>query len=185
MLEVLMGIMTTTAFVAASLQLITINAMLKVKAEKQAQALFWIQDDKEFVRAEAEMIREPDGTDNDYVARHPFCDSSDDDYEPVSMALYRHLEGDYDTAQSSLEDTPTDSDWKAQTPTRTFFGQEYEMQRRYSIGDDDSEKDILIVEYRVVNPETDKLLTGGTKTDASAVDTTDKIMPSEVLNCDQ
>lgn len=51
MLEVLVGILTTVAFLAGTMQLMVINAVFKVKAERQAQGMFWIQDDKEQIKA--------------------------------------------------------------------------------------------------------------------------------------
>jgi hypothetical protein len=188
MLEVLMGIMTTTAFVAASLQLITINAMFKVKAERQAQALFWIQDDQESIRSRASFIKphnsdipagQSSGREN-YEPIYPFCDPTDGNYEPVSIALYRILENDYSTGRLSNLDSK--NDWFPQE-TRTYFGKAYTMQRRYSIQDSEDKRNILTVEYRVLGSD-GKLLAGGNHTDTSAIDTTDQIIPPEAFNCE-
>lgn len=53
MAEVLIAILITTLFVEVAMQAMVINAIFKVKAEREAQANFWIQEDLEQVRAEA------------------------------------------------------------------------------------------------------------------------------------
>lgn len=53
MLEVLVAILTVTAFLAGTLQLIAVDALYKVKAEREAQANFWIQEDLEQIKSES------------------------------------------------------------------------------------------------------------------------------------
>lgn len=50
MLEVIIAILTITAFLTGTLQLMAVNALYKVRAERQAQANFWIQEDFEDVK---------------------------------------------------------------------------------------------------------------------------------------
>jgi len=57
MAEVLVAIMSATAFLLGSLQAMAINAVLQAKAERQAQASFWIQEDLETVKAAANDIK--------------------------------------------------------------------------------------------------------------------------------
>jgi len=50
MLEVMIAILTITAFSIGTLQLMAFTALYKVRAERQAQANFWIQEDFEDVK---------------------------------------------------------------------------------------------------------------------------------------
>ncbi|NCS02136.1 MAG: type 4 pilin [Microcystis aeruginosa G13-11] len=62
MLEVIIAILTITAFLTGTLQLMAVNALYKVRAERQAKANFWIQEDFESVKALASSL---DVNDND------------------------------------------------------------------------------------------------------------------------
>jgi hypothetical protein len=62
MLEVIIAILTITAFLTGTLQLMAVNALYKVRAERQAKANFWIQEDLENVKALASSL---DVNDND------------------------------------------------------------------------------------------------------------------------
>jgi hypothetical protein len=53
MLEVLVALMISFAFLMGTMNAMVIAAVMQVKAERQAQALFWIQQDLETVRAAA------------------------------------------------------------------------------------------------------------------------------------
>lgn len=55
MLEVLVSIMVSIAFVMGTLQAMVVNAIFQVRAEREAQATFWIQQDMERVKAIAEL----------------------------------------------------------------------------------------------------------------------------------
>jgi hypothetical protein len=55
MLEVLVSMLATTAFVMGTLQAMVINTIFQVRAEREAQATFWIQEDMEKIKAIAEM----------------------------------------------------------------------------------------------------------------------------------
>ncbi|BCU11934.1 MULTISPECIES: hypothetical protein [Microcystis] len=56
MLEVIIAILTITAFLTGTLQLMAVNALYKVRAERQAKAYFWIQEDFEDVKAKAASL---------------------------------------------------------------------------------------------------------------------------------
>jgi hypothetical protein len=56
MLEVIIAILTITAFLTGTLQLMAVNALYKVRAERQAKANFWIQEDFEYVKALASSL---------------------------------------------------------------------------------------------------------------------------------
>ncbi|WP_419547764.1 type 4 pilin [Microcystis sp.] len=62
MLEVMIAIFTITAFSIGTLQLMAFTALYKVRAERQAQANFWIQEDFEDVKYLASTL---DVNDND------------------------------------------------------------------------------------------------------------------------
>lgn len=53
MLEVLAALMISFAFLMGTLNALAITALMQVKAERQAQAMYWIQRDLESVRAES------------------------------------------------------------------------------------------------------------------------------------
>ena len=65
--EVLVAILVSSAFLMGTLQAMTINAVLQVKAEREAQANFWIQEDLDTVYAAASAM------DDDHTN---ICDSS-------------------------------------------------------------------------------------------------------------
>jgi Tfp pilus assembly protein PilV len=54
MLEVLVALMISFAFLMGTMNAMVIAAVMQVKAERQAQALYWIQQDLESVRAAAD-----------------------------------------------------------------------------------------------------------------------------------
>jgi len=56
MLEVIIAILTITAFLTGTLQLMAVNALYKVRAERQTKANFWIQEDFENVKALASSL---------------------------------------------------------------------------------------------------------------------------------
>jgi hypothetical protein len=62
MLEVMIAILTIAAFSIGTLQLMAFTALYKVRAERQAQANFWIQEDFEDVKYLASTL---DVNDND------------------------------------------------------------------------------------------------------------------------
>ncbi len=56
MVEVLIAILVSSAFVMGALQAMAIDAFFRVKAQQKAQANFWIQEELETVRAEAAAL---------------------------------------------------------------------------------------------------------------------------------
>jgi hypothetical protein len=56
MLEVIIAILTITAFLTGTLQLMAVNALYKVRSERQAQANFWIQEDFEDTKYQASTL---------------------------------------------------------------------------------------------------------------------------------
>lgn len=60
MIEVVIAILTITAFLTGTLQLLAINALYKARSERQTRANFWIQEDMEEVKSMAEAIDSDD-----------------------------------------------------------------------------------------------------------------------------
>ncbi|CCI02450.1 type IV pilus modification PilV family protein [Microcystis aeruginosa] len=56
MLEVIIAILIITAFLTGTLQLMAVNALYKVRAKRQAQANFWIQEDFEDTKYKASTL---------------------------------------------------------------------------------------------------------------------------------
>jgi len=56
MLEVMIAILTITAFLTGTLQLMAFTALYKVRSERQAQANFWIQEDFEDTKYQASTL---------------------------------------------------------------------------------------------------------------------------------
>lgn len=67
MLEVIIAILTITAFLTGTLQLMAVNVLYKVRAERQAQANFWIQEDFENVKALASSLDVNSSTPNPHI----------------------------------------------------------------------------------------------------------------------
>ena len=70
MLEVIIAILTITAFLTGTLQLMAVNALYKVRAERQTKANFWIQEDFESVKALASSLDVNDNDDSVNVDNH-------------------------------------------------------------------------------------------------------------------
>jgi Tfp pilus assembly protein PilV len=103
MLEVMIAILTIAAFSTGTLQLMAFTALYKVRAERQAQANFWIQEDFEDVKYLASTLDDS----SSYV-------SPDVCTQGYATALRRQL-----TA------TPI--------PDRTIVGKNYSLYRTFNI----------------------------------------------------
>ena len=103
MLEVMIAILTITAFSIGTLQLMAFTALYKVRAERQAQADFWIQEDFEDVKFLASTLDDS----SSYV-------SPDVCTQGYAIAL-----------RGQLTNTPI--------PDRTIFGKNYSLYRTFDI----------------------------------------------------
>ncbi|GCL56159.1 type 4 pilin-like protein [Microcystis aeruginosa NIES-3806] len=103
MLEVMIAILTITAFSTGTLQLMAFTALYKVRAERQAQANFWIQEDFEDVKFLASTL----DVSSSYV-------SPDVCTQGYAIAL-----------RGQLTNTPI--------PDRTIFGKNYSLYRTFDI----------------------------------------------------
>ena len=110
MLEVIIAILTITAFLTGTLQLMAVNALYKVRAERQAQANFWIQEDFEDVK---------------YLASSLDVNSSPANPN-VSEDVCTNINQGYATAlRGQLTATPI--------PDRTIVGKNYSLYRTFNI----------------------------------------------------
>jgi Tfp pilus assembly protein PilV len=71
LLEVVIAILTITLFLLGTLQLMAVNALYKVRSERQSRADFWIQEDMEDVKSIASTLNNPNtfcpNTNNGYA----------------------------------------------------------------------------------------------------------------------
>ncbi|MGK7945255.1 MAG: hypothetical protein AB4058_12375 [Microcystaceae cyanobacterium] len=71
MIEVLISILATTAFLMGTLQALLINAIYRVRAEREVQATFWVQEDVQKIQALAQS-----GDFNISNVNNTWCDST-------------------------------------------------------------------------------------------------------------
>jgi hypothetical protein len=136
MLEVIIAILTITAFLTGTLQLMAVNALYKVRAERQAKANFWIQEDFEFVKALASSLDVKSSP--DYV-KADVCTGT----EGYATALRRQL------TNTPLPTTPIPTEKLVET--RSIVGKNYSLFRTFP--DDDTAQSAnphrLRIEYKV------------------------------------
>jgi hypothetical protein len=70
MLEVIIAILTITTFLTGTLQLMAVNALYKVRAERQSKANFWIQEDFEDIKALASGLDVSSNSSNVNISNH-------------------------------------------------------------------------------------------------------------------
>jgi len=133
MLEVIIAILTITAFLTGTLQLMAVNALYKVRAERQTKANFWIQEDFENVKAQASNISPP----NPNVSPNVCTDRN----EGYATALRRQL-----TDIKLPTPIPTDPQLVA---TRTIVGKNYSLYRTFNIDNQSDNPHLLRIEYKV------------------------------------
>ena len=135
MLEVMIAILTITAFSIGTLQLMAFTALYKVRAERQAQANFWIQEDFEDVKFLASTLDVSSSPPNPYITTD-VCTNINQGY---GTALRRKL------TNTPLTNTtiPTEQ----LVATRTIFGKNYSLYRTFNITSANPHR--LRIDYRV------------------------------------
>ena len=120
MLEVIIAILIITAFLTGTLQLMAVDALYRVRAKRQAQANFWIQEDFEDVKYLASTL---DVTSSPNYISPDVCTNINQGY---GTALRRKL------TNTPLTTTtiPTDPQLVA---TRTIVGKNYSLFRTFNI----------------------------------------------------
>jgi Tfp pilus assembly protein PilV len=118
MMEVIIAILTITTFLTGTLQLMAVNALYKVRAERQAKANFWIQEDFEDIKALASTLDVNSSPPNTYISAS-VCTNSNQGY---ATALRREL-----TSTSSPTTPPTEQ----LVASRIIVGKTYALYRRF------------------------------------------------------
>jgi Tfp pilus assembly protein PilV len=137
MLEVIIAILTITAFLTGTLQLMAVNALYKGRAERQAKANFWIQEDFEDVKAKASSLDVNSSPANPNVTKD-VCTNIDQGY---ATALRRQL------TNTPLPTTtiPTEQ----LVATREIVGKEYSLHRTFNITKQSANPHRLRIDYQV------------------------------------
>ena len=137
MLEVIIAILTITAFLTGTLQLMAVNALYKVRAERQAKANFWIQEDFESVKALASSLDVNSSPANPNVSRD-VCTGT----EGYATALRRQL------TNTPLPTTPIPTE--TLVDTIPFVGtKKYSLYRTFDINNQSANPHRLRIDYRV------------------------------------
>ena len=135
MLEVIIAILTITAFLTGTLQLMAVNALYKVRAERQAKANFWIQEDFESVKALASSLDVKSSP--DYVSTD-VCTGT----EGYATALRRQL------TNTPLSNTSIPTEKLVET--RAIVGKKnYSLFRTFNIANQEDNPHRLRIEYEV------------------------------------
>jgi hypothetical protein len=130
MLEVIIAILTITAFLTGTLQLMAVDALYRVRAERQARSNFWIQKDFEDVK---------------YLA-------SNVDTKFVSSDVCTNINQGYATAlRRQLTDTPPPADPPKEKleATEEIVGKKYSLYRTFDITNQSNNPHRLRIDYRV------------------------------------
>jgi hypothetical protein len=149
MLEVIIAILTITAFLTGTLQLMAVNALYKVRAERQARANFWIQEDFEYVKALASSLDV--NSSPDYV-KTDVCKGT----EGYATALRRQLTETTLTKTSTTTDIPTEKLVLVEKPGekipkefKEFVGKNYSLYRTFNITNQSNNPHRLRIDYQV------------------------------------
>jgi len=130
MLEVMIAILTIAAFLTVTLELMAFTALYKVRAERQAQANFWIQEDFEDVKYLASTLDDS----SSYV-------SPDVCTQGYATALRRQL------TATPLPTTPIPTEKLVET--RTIVGKNYSLFRTFNITNQSANPHRLRIDYQV------------------------------------
>lgn len=138
LLEVIIAILTITAFLTGTLQLMAVDALYKVRSERQAQANFWIQEDFEETKYIALRINVDSNPPNPYVSED-VCTNINQGY---ATALRRQL------TETPLP-TPLPTSPDQEVGTRTIVGKNYTLYRTFNITNQSANPHRLRIDYRV------------------------------------
>ncbi|MCZ8250086.1 MULTISPECIES: type 4 pilin [unclassified Microcystis] len=141
MLEVIIAILTITAFLTGTLQLMAVNALYKVRAERQAKAYFWIQEDFEYVKFLASKLDV-----RSVFVTTDVCTNIDKGY---ATALRRQL--------TATPLTTTTIPTEQLVTTTTIVGKKnYSLVRTFNIANQEDNPHRLRIEYevRLADPKT-------------------------------
>ena len=136
MLEVMIAILTIAAFLTVTLELMAFTALYKVRAERQTQANFWIQEDFEDVKFLASTLDVNSTPANPNVSSD-VCTGN----EGYATALRRQL------TATPLPTTPIPTEKLVET--RTIVGKNYSLFRTFNITNQSANPHRLRIDYRV------------------------------------
>ena len=137
LLEVIIAILTITAFLTGTLQLMAVDALYKVRSERQAQANFWIQEDFEDVKYLASALDVKSEPANPNVSAD-VCTNINQGY---ATALRREL-----TDTPVPNPIPTDPQL---VENREIVGKNYSLFRTFNITNQSANPHLLRIEYKV------------------------------------
>ncbi|CCI17490.1 Type 4 pilin-like protein [Microcystis aeruginosa PCC 9807] len=163
MLEVIIAILIITAFLTGTLQLMAVNALYKVRSERQAQANFWIQEDFENVKFLASTL------DNQYITAD-VCTNINQGY---ATALRRQLTNTLPPA-----DPPMGPQLVAKKP---IVGKDYSLHRTFNIANQLDNPHRLRIDYRV--EATDKTAKDYPNQENVIAQSSVEVIPDASFNC--
>ena len=131
MLEVIIAILIITAFLTGTLQLMAVNALYKVRSERQARANFWIQEDFEYVKHQASTL------DVKYITTD-VCTNINQGY---ATALRRQL------TDTLPPNTPIPEERLVKT--KPIVGKDYSLFQTFNIANQWANPHRLRIDYRV------------------------------------
>lgn len=137
LLEVIIAILTITAFLTGTLQLMAVDALYKVRSERQAQANFWIQEDFEDAKYIASTLDVNSNPANPNVSADVCTNTS----EGYATALRRQL-----TATPVPKPIPTAPQL---VENRKIVGKNYSLFRTFNIANQSANPHRLRIEYKV------------------------------------
>ncbi|MBD2624070.1 type 4 pilin [Microcystis flos-aquae FACHB-1344] len=137
MLEVIIAILTITAFLTGTLQLMAVNALYKVRAERQAKANFWIQEDFEDVKALASSLDVNSSPANPNV--------SDDVCTNIAQGYATALRRQLTNTPLPTTTIPTEQ----LVATREIVGKKYSLHRTFNITNQSANPHRLRIDYQV------------------------------------
>ncbi len=188
MFEVLISIMVTSAFVLGTLQAMAINSYLQVKAEREAQANFWIQEDLELVKSEAGNTTDGDLPDN--ICKRPRW------YQRFGVVLrqkklYEKLASEGKNLSTADPITTPPNAPPSQTfqvvETRKLVNKDYRLVRITSVETKLKDADMLKITYRVGVPDDsdtqDRIKDNADGNTSIIAENYAEVIPSQAYNC--
>lgn len=122
MFEVLIALMMSFLFLAGTLNAMVISTVFQVKAERQAQASYWIQEDLEEVRSVAANYTVTTGCPSSMGTTFNNADNDGDNTDSITGYTDASTDNDTDPNNDGLRSIPS-------TSTRTIVGRSYTLTR--------------------------------------------------------
>jgi len=165
MLEVMIAILTITAFSIGTLQFMAFTALYKVRAERQAQANFWIQEDFEDVKYLASTLDVNDNDDSVNADNHDldlfseiFPNVCSDPNQGYAIELRRRLPNAEPPDSPKFDPDDPSKDYaipadnlpeETLVATKEIVGKNYSLFRTFNIINQAANPHRLRIEYEV------------------------------------